>query len=189
MRLNAIDRLAAGLLLLALAAWWVPSPHLHPRPDLPEIAPFSAGERIALILPDPETFPPPDRFGLVQRARAAGAEVRVFAPGDPFGDFSPSRIYQPVAWPDTPAGYHPDQWPAPPPGGNGAGNGGCLFVLAPGEMAVKNQAVLAAARTLRDSGGDDPQGTREAEMLSRARRAEIYRSLNPRTAGAGRYSE
>lgn len=179
MRLKSIVQLAAGLLLLALAAWRVPIPRLHPRPDLPEIPPFSAGERIALVLPDPATFPPPGSFGLVQRARAAGAEVRVFAPGAPFGDFSPARIYQPFPGPDAPAGYHPDQWPARPPDEKNSGTGGRLFVLAPEELAIKNQAVLAAARALRDGGADDPRGAREAALLSRARRAEIYRSLDP----------
>ena len=168
MRLKSIVQLAAGLLLLALAAWRVPAPRLHPRPDLPEIPPFSAGERIALVLTDPATFPPPASFGLVQRARAAGAEVRVFAPGDSRADFDPDRLYQPCPGPDSPAGYHPDQWPAPP-----SGDGWQMIVLSPEETAVKNQAVLAAARAFRATG----DAAREAAMLSRARRAEIYLPL------------
>ena len=168
---------AAGL--LALAAWWVPSPRLRPRPDWPEIEPFSAGERVALVVPDPETFPSADGFGLVQRARAAGAEVRIFVPGESLAAFAPTRIYQPFPWPYAPTGYHPDQWPALPPGENGSGNAWQMIALTPEEQVVQNAAVLAAARALRASGADDPQGTREAALLSRARRAEIYLPLPP----------
>ena len=170
---------AAGLLLLGLAAWLVPQPRPNPRPDLPEIAAFRPGERIALLLPDPENFPAPDSFGLVQRARAAGAEIRVFAPGDPFLDFAPDRRYQPFPWPDTPAGYHPDQWPALPPGEKNSGNDWRLLLLTPDELAVKNAAVLAAARAIHAADRDDAPGTHEADMLSRARRAEIYLPLQP----------
>ena len=158
------------LLLLAAAAWFVPSPHLRPRPDLPEIEPFSAGERIAVVLPDPENHLSPESFGLIQRARAAGAEVRVFAPSDSRADFAPDRLYQPCPGPDSPAGYHPDQWPAPP-----SGDGWHMLVLTPEETAVKNHAVLAAARAFRATG----DAAREAAMLSRARRAEIYLPLSP----------
>ena len=168
---------AAGL--LALAAWWVPRPRLQPRPDLPEIEPFSAGERIALVLPDPENFPRADGFGLVRRARAAEAEVRVFAPGESLAKFAPARIYQPYPGPYVPAGYHPDQWPVLPPGEKDSGNDWRLLVLSPEERAVQNAAVLDAARAIRRNGGDETQGTREAEMLSRARRAEIYLPLQP----------
>ena len=161
--------LVAGVSLLAMAVWLVPSPRLRPRPAGPGIAPFSAGERLALILPDPDRFPPPESFGLVQRARAAGAEVRIFAPGDSRADFAPDRLYQPCPGPDFPAGYHPDQWPAPP-----FGNGWQMLVLTPEETAVKNRAVLAAARALRASGADE---AREIALLSRARRAELYRPL------------
>ena len=164
--------LVAGLLLLAAAAWFVPSPRLRPRPDLPEIEPFSAGERIAVVLPDPENHPSPESFGLIQRARAAGAEVRIFAPGDSRADFAPDRLFQPGPGPGSPAGYHPDQWPAPPPG-----DGWQMLVLSPAETAVRNAAVLAAARSLRASGADDARGTREMALLARARRAEIYRRL------------
>lgn len=169
----------AGLCLLALAAWWVPRPRLQPRPDWPGIEPFSPGERIALVVPDPENFPAPDGFGLVRRARAAGADVRVFAPGESLAAFAPGRIYQPFSGPCAPAGYHPDQWPALPPGENDSGRDWRMLVLTPEEQAVQNAAVLAAARALRASGADDPQGTREAALLSRARRAEIYRPLQP----------
>ena len=170
---------AAGLLLLVLAAWLVPVPRPQPRPDLPEIPPFRPGERIALFIPDPENFPPADSFGLVQRARAAGAEVRVFAPGESPAEFAPDRLYQPFPWPTPPAGYHPDQWPALPPGERNSGNDWQLLVLTPAEQAVKNAAVLAAARALRAAGTDDPRGTREAGLLARARRAEIYLPLQP----------
>ena len=163
---------AAGL--LALAAWWVPSPRLRPRPDWPEIEPFSAGERVALIVPDPETFPSADGFGLVQRARAAGAEVRIFATAADFGEFAPDRAYQASAEPETPAGYHPDQWPPLP-----SDERGRMLVLTPEELTVKNRAVLAAARARRASGSDDAAGTREMALLSRARRAEIYLPLPP----------
>jgi len=176
---RSIVPLALGLCLLALAAWLVPVPRPLPRPGLPEIAPFAPRERIALFLPEPGTFPAPDSFGLVRRARAAGAEVRVFAPGDPLSSFAPTRIYQPFPGPDTPSGYHPDQWPALPPGEERSGNDWHLLVLSPEEQAAKNAAVLAAARAIGKSGADDPQGTREAAMLSRARRAEIYLPLSP----------
>lgn len=165
--------LVAGLLLLAVAAWLVPSPRLRPRPDGPEIAAFSAGERIALVLPDPENFPPPEAFGLVRRARAAGAEVRVFAPGDSIAAFAPDRLYQPFPGAYAPAGYHPDQWPALPPDENNSGNDWQMLVLTPEEIAAKNQAVLAAARVFRAAG----DAAREAAMLSQARRAEIYLPL------------
>ena len=165
--------LVAGLFLLAVAAWLVPAPRLRPRPVWPEIAPFSAGERIAMVLPGPENFPPPDAFGLVQRARAAGAEVRVFAPGDPLADFAPDRVFQPFPGAYAPAGYHPDQWPALPPGELRSGNAWHMLVLTPEEIAVKNQAVLAAARFFRAAG----DVAREADMLSRARRAELYLPL------------
>ena len=165
--------LVAGLLLLAGAAWLVPSPRLRPRPDGPEIAPFSAGERIALVLPNPENFPPPEAFGLVRRARTAGAEARVFAPGDAIEAFAPDRVYQPYPGTYAPAGYHPDQWPARPPDEKNSGNEWQMLVLTPEEIAVKIQAVLAAARVFRAA--DDP--VREAAMLSQARRAEIYLPL------------
>ncbi len=162
----------AGLGLLALAAWMVPLPRRVPRPDMPEIAPFVPGERVALVVSDPESFPAPDAFGLVQRARAAGAEVRIFAAATDFGGFAPDRAYQASAEPETSAGYHPDQWPSSPPG-----EGWQMLVLTPDEQTVKNRAVLAAARALRASGTDDAAGTREAKILARARRAEVYRPL------------
>ena len=167
--------LVAGLLLLAGAAWLIPAPRLRPRPDLPEIAPFSAGERIALVLPDPENFPPPESYGLVRRARAAGAEVRVFAPDEAVAAFAPDRLFQSFPWPYAPAGYHPDQWPTLPPDEKNSGNAWQMLVLTPAEIAVKNQAVLAAAGVYRAAG----DAAREADLLSRARRAEIYLPLNP----------
>ena len=167
--------LVAGLLLLAGAAWIIPAPRLRPRPDLPEIAPFSAGERIALVLPDPENFPPPESFGLVRRARAAGAEVRVFAPDEAVAAFAPDRLFQSFPWPYAPAGYHPDHWPALPADEINSGNAWQMLILTPAEIAVQNQAVLDAARVFRAAG----DVTREAAMLSRARRAEIYLPLNP----------
>ncbi|MGD9780892.1 MAG: hypothetical protein AB7V14_01930 [Kiritimatiellia bacterium] len=176
---RAIASGIAGLCLLAIAAWLVPSPRLRPRPELPEIEPFAAGERVALVVPEPENFPAPDGFGLVQRARAAGAEVRIFVPGESLEAFAPTRIYQPYPWPYVPAGYHPDQWPALPPAEKGSGNDWRMLVLSPEEQAAQNAAVLAAARALRARGADDPQGTREAALLSRARRAEIYLPIEP----------
>ena len=179
MNLRAIAAAATGLLLLALAAWLVPSPRLNPRPDLPEIAPFSAADRVALFIPDPASFPPADSLGLVQRARDAGAAVRVFALGAPTGDFAPTRLLQPFSGPDTPTGYHPDQWPALPASVNPPGTGWHMLVLSPDEIAIKNQAVLAAARALRATGTDDSHGSREAALLARARRAELYIPLLP----------
>lgn len=170
---------AAGVLLLALAAGLVATPRPPPRPDLPEIPPFRAGERIALVFPEPETFPESGSFGLVQRARAAGAEVTVFPPGADLSAFAPDRIYQPFPGPDTPAGYHPDLWPRLPPAEEHSGNAWQLLVLTPEEQSVKNAAVLAAARAHRASGLDDPRGTREAALLARARRAEFYLPLVP----------
>ena len=162
---------SSGLALLAAAAWMVPTPRRLPRPDLPDIAPFAPGERIALILPDPEILPPLDACGLVQRARAAGADVRAFAARTDLGAFAPDRIYEPAPGPARPPGYHPDQWPVSPPGA-----GLQMLVLTPAESAVRNAAVLAAARDLRAAGA----GTaRELARLARARRAEIYRPLHP----------
>ena len=161
----------AGLALLAAASWMVPVPRRVPRPDLPEIATFTGGERIALVVSDPENRPPDETRGLVQRARAAGAEVRVFAAGTNFGDFAPDRIYEPAPVPNRPLGYHPDQWPVRP-----TGDGWQMLVLTPAEQAVRNAAILAAARELRASGADDAAGTREMALLARARRAEIYRT-------------
>ena len=179
MKPSSVTRLASGLLLLALAAGLVPCPRPVPQPELPETPPFSAGERIALILPNPAEFPPPESLGLVQRAHAAGAQVRVFVPGDLVEDFAPNRTYQSVPWPNHPAGYHPDQWPALPTGEESATNNWHLLVLNPGELAVKNAAVLAAARVFRESGADDTHGTHEIHMLSQARRAEIYWVTTP----------
>ena len=164
----------AAALLLGLAAALVPRPLPGPRPGLPEIPPFAPGERIALRLPASGDFPPSDSFGLVQRARAAGAEVCVFAPDEPLGHYAPARIYRAAPRPDLPAGYHPDRWPAPPPGGNWQ-----MLVLSPEETAVRNAAVLAAARALRAGGADDSAGSREAALLARARRAELYFPLLP----------
>jgi hypothetical protein len=161
----------AGLALLAAAAWWVPVPRRGPRPDLPEIAPFAAGERIALVVSDPENRLPDEALGLIQRARAAGAEVRVFAAGTELGAFAADRIYAPAPGPDRPLGYHPDQWPAPPPGA-----GWQMIVLTPAETAVRNAAVIAAARELRAAGAGE---AREIALLSRARRAEIYQLRMP----------
>ena len=75
MKPTSIGWAAGGLLLLAITAWLVPSPRPYPRPDLPEIPPISAADRVALVLPNPADFPALDSLGLVQRARAAGAEV------------------------------------------------------------------------------------------------------------------
>lgn len=165
--------LVVGLFLLAAAAWLVPAPRLRPRPDLPEIAPFSAGERIAFVVSDPENGPPAETLGLVQRVRAAGAEIRMFASQKEFGEFSPDRIYAPAPGPDLPTGYHPDQWPALTPDEKNSGNDWQMLILTPAEITVKNQAVLAAARAFRAAG----DAAREADLLSRARRAEIYRRL------------
>ena len=87
------------------------------------------------------------------------------------GDFAPDRIYESAPGPNLPLGYHPDQWPAPPPG-----EGWQMIVLTPAETAVRNAAVLAAARELRASGADDARGTRERALLAHARRAEFYRT-------------
>ena len=160
--------LVSGLFLLTGAAWLVPSPRLVPRPELPEIAPFSTGERIALILPGPENLPSPDAFGLVQRARAAGAEVRIFTPGDPIEAFAPDHLFRPFPGPNVPAGFHPDQWPARP-----SGEGWQMVILTPAEQAALNAAVLAAARVFREAG----DAAREIDLLSHARRAEIYLPL------------
>ncbi|MGD9611857.1 MAG: hypothetical protein AB7V22_03055 [Kiritimatiellia bacterium] len=176
---RAIALGAAGLGLVALAAWMVPTPRLVPRPDRPEIAPFAAGERIALIRPDPGNNPPPDSLAWVRRARAAGAEVRVFPPGEALAAFAPDRIYQPFLGPHVPSGYHPDQWPALPPGGNRSGNRWQLYILSPEERIIQNAVVLEAARSLRASGTDDDAGTGEARLLSRARRAEWIWSQLP----------
>ena len=157
-----------GLALLAAAAWLVPVPRLVPRPDLPETAPFAAGERIAVVVSDPENQPPAEALGLVQRARAAGADVRICTSENDLGEFAPDRIYAPATGPDRPVGYHPDQWPAPPPG-----EGGQMLVLTPAETAIRNAAVLAAARELRAAGAGK---ARETALLSRARRAEFYRT-------------
>ena len=165
---------SAGLALLAAAAGMVPFPRRLPRPDLPEIAPFAAGERIALVMSDSESRPPAEALGLVQRARAAGADVRICGSRNELGDFAPDRIYAPAPGPDRPLGYHPDQWPAPPPG-----EGWQMLVLTPAETAVRNAAVLAAARALRASGADDARGTREAALLARAKRAEIFLPIPP----------
>jgi hypothetical protein len=179
MKPQSIALLASGLLLLALAAWLVPLPRSNPRPDLPEIPPFAPRDRVALCLPDPEKSPPSDALALVHRARAAGAEVRIFAPGDSLDGYAPTRIYQPVSGPDTPTGYHPDQWSSLPPGEPDSGNDWQMIVLTPEETSIKNAAVIQAAHVLRESGTDDPSGTREIALLSRARRAEIYLSLKP----------
>ena len=161
----------AGLALLAAAAWMVPVPRSLPRPNLPEIAPFAAGERIALVVSDPENRPPAEALGLVQRARTAGAEIRIFASAKEFGEFAPDRIYAPAPGPDRPSGYHPDQWPISPPGADWQ-----MLVLTPTETAVRNAAVVAAARELRAAGAGEG---REIALLSRARRAEKYKALIP----------
>lgn len=160
-----------GLALLAAAAWLVPVPRQVPRPDLPEIAPFAAGERIAVVVSDPESQPPAEALGLIQRARAAGADVRICTSENDLGDFVPDRIYAPAPGPDRPVGYHPDQWPVLPPG-----DGWQMLVLTPAETAVRNAAVLAAARELRAAGAGE---AREIALLSRARRAEIYVPMLP----------
>ena len=165
---RAIALGAAGLGLLALAAWWVPVPRRVPRPDLPEIAPFSAGERIALVVPASENDLPVAALGLVQRARAAGADVRICASERALEGFAPDRIYEPAPGPDRPRGYHPDQWPVPAPGDDWQ-----MLVPTPAETAVRNAAVLAAARDLRAAGAAE---AREIRLLSRARRAEFYRT-------------
>ena len=174
MKPRSIAWCSAGLALLSLAAALVPLPRLLPRPDLPELDPFSPRDRVALVLPSPEdaSLSAP----LLSRARAAGAEIQIFAPGDDLASFAPTRILRPGPLPNTPAGYHPDQWPSLPPGEPSPGNDGRLLVLTPEEQAARNHAVLAAARALRASGADDPAGSREAALLSRARRAELYRT-------------
>jgi len=177
MNLRSIVLFATGLLLLAIAGAVVFFPLPAACPDLPELPPFSSGDRIAMFLPAPNEVPPVEALGLVQRARAAGADIRVFAPGDSIKDFDPTRMVQPAPWPNTPTGYHPDQWPTLPASEAGSGNDWHLLVLTPEEQAVQYAAVLEAAHVIRDSGTDDIQGTREAALLSRARRAEIWLPL------------
>jgi hypothetical protein len=168
-----------GLLLLGLAGAVVFFPLPAACPDLPEIAPFSPQDRLALFLPEPEALPPPEALGLVQRARAAGAEVRFFAPSESIDEFNPTRQLQPAPWPNSPTGYHPDQWPTLPATETGSSNDWHLLILTPEEQAVKNAAIVDAAHALRDSGTDDAPGTREAALLSRARRAELFLPLIP----------
>ena len=108
-----------------------------------------------------------------EAARAAGAEVRVFASGEAAAAYAPDRLFQSFPWPYAPGGYHPDQWPALPADEKNSGNAWQMLVLTPAEIAVQNQAVLAAAGVYRAAG----DVTREAAMLSRARRAEIYLPL------------
>jgi hypothetical protein len=97
----SIALFCAGLGLLALAGWMATFPRPNPRPDLPEFAPFQPGERIALVLGDAAAFPPADSLGLVQRARAAGAEVRVFSVQADFAGFQPNRAFRPAPWPES----------------------------------------------------------------------------------------
>jgi hypothetical protein len=52
-----------------------------------------------------------------------------------------------------------------------------MLPLTPAEITAKNAAVIEAARVLRESGTDDARGSRELQILSRARRAEIYSFL------------
>lgn len=177
MKPSSIVLLVAGLALLTLAGWMATFPRPNPQPDLPELAPFRPGERIALVLQDPTAFPPKESLGLVQRASRAGAEVRVFPAGDDFTGFDPHRAFQTAPWPENPAGYHPDQWPVLPPAETA---GGWLLILSPAEISIKNAAVLEAARLIRESGTDNARGTRELQMLSRARRAEIYLPVGDR---------
>ncbi|NLG36053.1 MAG: hypothetical protein GX548_11930 [Lentisphaerae bacterium] len=165
--------LTSGLGLLALAVWLVPVPRLHPRPDLPEMEPFVPGETVVLRLSDPESFPDPESLGLVQRARAAGAGVRILRPGESM-DSASVRAYQPAPGPESPAGYHPDQWPSLSYGSSIDRESARLLVLTAEETAVRNAAVIAKARQVRESGTDDGKGTRELRILSRARRGEIY---------------
>lgn len=179
MKTTSVALGASGLVLLALAAWLVPSPRTNPRPGLPEIEPFAPGERVALILPEPATFPPADSLGVVQRARAAGADIRVFAPGETMAAFAPDRAYQLCPDPGPPAGYHPDQWPALPADEPNANRGWQMLVLTPEEIACKNEAIVAAARVIRTSTTNDPGGSRELRMLSRARRAERLLPILP----------
>ena len=174
MKPRSIASLATGLCLLALAAGQVCQPRLNPHPQLPKMPPFSSTDRIALFCQTPPHWAPLDSFGLLHRAHAAGAEVRTFALGDPLGEFAPTRIYRSAPFPHSPTGYHPDQWPllhsddtAP----------WLMLTLTPEEITAKNTAILNAAHTLRDSNTDTPQGTREAALLSLARRAEIYQPL------------
>ena len=159
---------AAGTALLALAAWQIPSPRPTPRPNLPEIGPFSPGEPVAVVLP-PAPFPfPPEELALVRRARAAGAAVQILSPETAPSPALPRRAYSIPSHPESPAGFHPDQWPSVPAAGNPQ-----MLVLSPEETAAKTAAVLAAAQRVRDSRAD-PRGLLELPILSLARRAEIY---------------
>lgn len=163
----------AGLGLLALAAALVPRPRPNPRPDLPEIPPFAPGERIALVLAEPRPEPAAETLGLVQRARAAGADLRIFRANEAWTDFAPARVFQPASWPETPPGYHPDQWPAYPAQAEKKFPAQMLVLTAP-ERKTRNTAVLAAARRIQAAETDDIQGSMEAAVLAESRRSEIY---------------
>ncbi len=165
----------AGLSLLVVAGLMVPWPRPNPRPALPAMAAFTAGERVALLAEDPTL--PPELLALTQRARAADAVVRVVMPHESLADFAPTRLYRAAPWPEQPTGFHPDQWPYVPP--DAATNDLVMLVLTPAEQAAKNAAVLAAARQFQTTGADDAAGTREARLLAHARRAEIYCALPP----------
>jgi hypothetical protein len=171
----------AGLGLLALAGWMATFPRPNPRPDLPKIAPFQPGERIALIMENPVTFPPADSLGLVQRARAAGADVRVFSAQQDCSDYEPHRVFQPAPWSESPTGYHPDQWPIVRSADSSDGSPWQILTLDSNENMAKNAAVVEAARVDRESGADDARGTLELQVLSRARRAELYRQVHSST--------
>ena len=174
---RSIVLFATGLLLLALAGAVVFFPLPAACPDLPKLPPLNPGDRIALFMPVPEEVPPVEALGLAQRSRAAGADIRVFRPGESTTEFAPTRWLQPAPWPNTPTGFHPDQWPTLPATEAESSNDWHLLILLPKEQAVKNAAIVDAAHVLRDSETDDAPGTREAALLSRARRAEIWLPL------------
>jgi|GEM_PF-641819 len=177
MNLRSIVLATTGLLLLVLAGGVVFFPLPAACPELPELPPLTSQDRLAIFIPVPEEVPPFDALGLVQRARSIGAEIRVFSPGDSIEALNPTKLFQPAPWPNTPTGLHPDQWPTLPDAEAGSGNDWHLLILTPEEQAIKNAAIVAAAHAIRDSHTDDTPGTREAALLSRARRAEIWLPL------------
>ena len=99
---------SAGLALLAAAVWMVPLPRRVPRPAAPEIAPFAAGERIALVVPDPANHPPAAALGEPRRmtapARVRAAARRRAAPLPASRPVAPARRPPGQAGRSSPAG-------------------------------------------------------------------------------------
>lgn len=174
-----------GLVCCVVAGWAATLPRPNPKPAL-DAFPALTSEDVVLVVVESTGFESGvlDVLGAVQRAKGAGADVHIHVLSDGVtlaGDVvenlrvPPGKIFRISLRGDEPGGYHPDQWPRFQE--NDAA-GFVLLELTAEEARVKNAAVLNALQDMRN-GGDEANEQRQLQLLSLARKGEIYKVIRP----------